>query len=122
MRKNFLIVMIGLTAFVGAFLSGSDITEARRDYYISYDKNEKCNAFIDIDSIEVMGYDERGRTSWASVYWANGKSWHKMGVTYNPNTGAYYYSGGAGGFHKLTYKDGLHYNFCVLCDRFAYGN
>lgn len=122
MRKKFMIAMIGLAAFVGGFLNGSDITEARRDYYICYDKDEKCNAFIDIDSIEVLGYDERGRTSWASVYWANGNSWHKMGVIYNPHTGVYYYSSGRGGFHEATYKKGLDYNFCVLCDRLAYGN
>ena len=119
--KIFMMAMMALAVFVGWFGIDSEVAEARRDYYICYDSSQKCNAFIDIDSIEVMGYDERGRTSWASVYWANGKSWHKMGVTYNPNTGAYYYSGGAGGFHKLTYKDGLHYNFCVLCDRLAYG-
>ncbi len=42
MKKKFLLVIIGLAVLIGGFLSGSDIAEARRDYYIGYDKNEKC--------------------------------------------------------------------------------
>lgn len=101
------------------FLMGNNTTEARTDYYIGYDSSEGCDLYFDVDSIGYKSYDEGIRYSWATIHWTNGKTWEGMGAGYNPSTGDYYFSGGVGGFKKVT-PGYLDYKFCVLCDRFAY--
>ncbi len=116
-------VFMSMLMFLGSIIFyGNNITEARADYYICYDVDVGCDAYIDADSIKRYGYDNNGiRSASADVYWVDGSSWPGMIVAYNPSTGVYYYSSGRGGLHQVKYLAGFDYKFCVLCDRLAYG-
>ena len=119
MRKSIIFVVMLLSVFIGqSLMFDANTAEARSDYYIGYDAEEGCDAYIDVDSVKAYGYHGGGRNSEATVYWANGKSYRYMNARYIPSTGEYLYSGGAGGFHRAT---GINYNFSVVCDRIAYG-
>lgn len=120
MNKKILKIIMFVFIFIGAiFFGGNNITEARTDYYIGYDPDVGCDAYLDVDSIQREGYSNGGRIAWADVYWVSGDCWPSMGVRYEPSTGTYYYSSGRGGFNKVT--SGFDYKFCVICDRLAYG-
>lgn len=119
MKKIFVAaLMVFAVLTVQFFTLSANTAEARSDYYIGYDAEEGCDAYLDVDSIKRYGYRGGGRNAEATVYWANGKSYRYMNVRYIPSTGEYYFNGGAGRYYKPT---GINYNFCVICDRFAYG-
>ena len=120
MKKFFTIIMMALAVLISPIFGfNMNTVEARSDYYIGYDPEEGCDAYIDVDSIIKHGYYKGGRDAEATVYWTNGYKRPNMCVRYVPSTGVYYFSGGAGGVHKAT---GFRYSFCVICDRFAYGS
>lgn len=120
MKKMLLIIAMAIAVIAGQALGlNSDIAEARSDYYIAYDPDEGCDAYIDVDSIIKHGYRNGGRHAEATVYWTNGRRTSTMCVRYVPSTGEYYFSGGAGRVYKPT---GFKYSFCVICDRLAYGS
>ena len=120
MKKFFTIIMMALAVLISPILGFyMNTVEARSDYYIGYDTEEDCDAYIDVDSIIKLGYSNGVRHAEATVYWTNGYKRPHMCMMYVPSTGEYYFSGGAGGVHKAT---GFRYSFCVICDRFAYGS
>jgi len=112
-------LMMSVVLLGAAFVLNDNVVEARSDYYIGYDPEEGCDAYIDVDSIIKSGYQNGGRHAEATVYWTNGKKRPNMCVRYVPSTGEYYFGGGAGRMYKPT---GFNYNYCVICDRFAYGS
>ena len=120
MKKTILIIVMAIAVMAGQTLGlSSNVAEARSDYYIGYDSEEGCDAYIDVDSIQKLGYSNGGRHAEATVYWTNGRKTPNMCVRYEPSTGEYYFNGGAGPMYKPT---GIKYSFCVICDKFAYGS
>ena len=116
-------VAMAMSLTVGMSVLPSDgvgivnLAEARSDYYVGYDDYMNADMYIDTDSVKSWGTNGYGRSSGATVHWTNGKS-TKYYACYNPSTGDYYFSHGAGGLHLVT--DGILYRFAVLCDQFTY--
>ena len=116
-------VAMAMSLTVGMSILPSDgvgivnLAEARSDYYVGYDDYMNADMYIDTDSVKSWGTNGYGRSSGATVHWTNGKS-HTYYACYNPSTGDYYFSTGAGGLHLVT--DGVLYRFAVLCDQFTY--
>lgn len=120
MKKYITVTIMALAILLSqTFVFNTNMVEARSDYYIGYDAEEGCDAYIDVDSISKQGYVNGGRHAEATVYWTNGYKRPHMCVRYVPSTGEYYFGGGAGRMNKPT---GINYLFCVICDRLAYGS
>ena len=110
------VMLLGAVA-IPAISPQTNVAEARSDYYVGYDDTHG-NVYFDTDSIKKWGWSNGIRVSEANIHFADGTTWNYCDAAYTPDTGAYYWSGGAGGWHPAT---GWRYNFAYYCDQFAYG-
>lgn len=111
-------IMTALLVASQLIVLNSNFAESRSDYYCGYDEQRGCDLYIDIDSVRATVKKSDYRGSKANMHWTNGFSTEGY-VVYSYKYGVYNFSGGAGRPYVPT--GGL-YNFCVICDRFAYGS